>query len=226
MSVSARPALARWLPARETLAWGALVVNAEVVVVLAYLLSGRPPVPLRLLVVPFVWLNVAAWAVLRTTPVATGRRSRLLAAGVGAGYFLVLGYVGGVVGPAAFPGVSVDGALAALPPGWNPALFYDGVFVHLTLQPYKVAGYLALAYLVYATATEASNALVGGVLGLFSCVSCTFPIVASLVTGVAGSGTMLATTVNGYSYTLSTVVFVVTVGLLVWRPLPGRVGPG
>jgi len=54
-------------------------------------------------------------------------------------------------------------------------------------------------------------------LGLLSCVSCTWPVLASLVGGVAG-GTGLAAAVTTQSYGLSTVVFCVTVGLLYWRP--------
>jgi cytochrome c biogenesis protein CcdA len=59
---------------------------------------------------------------------------------------------------------------------------------------------------------------VTGILGLLSCVSCSWPILATLVTGVAGSGTAIAGAAYAQSYGLSTVVFVVTVGLLYWRP--------
>jgi len=88
----------------------------------------------------------------------------------------------------------------------------------MVVIPYKLIGYLALTYLVYVTLLDAAGSAVGGVLGLLSCVSCTWPVLATIVTGVAGSGTALAGAVYAQSYDLSTVVFVVTVGLLYWRP--------
>ena len=78
-------------------------------------------------------------------------------------------------------------------------------------------GYLALAWLVYATVIDAAGSAVTGVLGLLSCVSCSWPILASLLTGIGGGGA-LAAAAQSQSYELSTVVFVVTVALLYWRP--------
>jgi uncharacterized membrane protein YraQ (UPF0718 family) len=72
---------------------------------------------------------------------------------------------------------------------------------------------------VYATAIDAAGAAISGILGFFSCVSCSWPIVASLASSVLGGGTALATTAFGASYDLSTAVFLLTVGLLYWRPL-------
>jgi hypothetical protein len=43
-------------------------------------------------------------------------------------------------------------------------------------------------------------------------------VLASLATGVFGSGTALASAVYGLSYDISTVVFLLTVALLYWRP--------
>jgi hypothetical protein len=106
--------------------------------------------------------------------------------------------------------------LVGLPPGWSPSLIYTGELLHLVVLPYKVIGYVALAYLVYKTALDASSAIFGGVVGIFSCVSCSFPLIAGLVTGIGG-GSLAAATAQS-SYLLSTVVFVVTVGLLYWQP--------
>ena len=221
MRFAAQVGLDRLRPSRETIAWGAVLVNAELLLVLVYLVGRGEAVTItrpEIMIVPFVWINVGLWAIVRTRPGESGRRKRVLAGAVGIGYFLVLAYVGGLVGPADPPARGLEVTVATLPPGWSPMVSYFGAAVDVTLIPYRLVGYLALAYLVYATALEASNALVGGLVGLFSCVSCTFPVVASLLTGVAGSGTAVASFALTHSYVISTVVFVVTVGLLYWRP--------
>ncbi|PSQ42011.1 hypothetical protein BRD17_09855, partial [Halobacteriales archaeon SW_7_68_16] len=108
--------------------------------------------------------------------------------------------------------------IADLPPGIGPAPIYEGLYVQFAFLPYRVVGYLALARLVYATLVDTATSALGGVVGLFSCVSCTWPIVASLIGGAAGASTLTAAVSTG-SYVLSTVVFVATVVVLRWRPL-------
>lgn len=223
MSVVSTDKLRRLRPSTTTLAWGALVVNAELLLVLTYLVARGDTVTItrvEMLVLPFVWINVGLWAVLKTRPLASSRRKRVLAGGVGLAYFAVLAVVGGLVSLPGGPAGGLSLSIASVPPGWGPYLFVDTVLLEVTLLPFKLVGYLALAYLVYATALEASSALLGGVVGLFSCVSCTLPVISALLTGVAGSGTALATFASANSYLLSTAVFVVTVGLLYWRPVP------
>ena len=201
-------AAARWLDrfdvGRETVLWGLLALNIELFALGLYWLVSSAQLTgasgLRYWVYPFVWINVGVWAVLRTDPAPTGRRQRRIAAAVAVGYFVVLGYFGGLFGLA------------------TPAVLYNGSVVAVTLLPFKTIGYAALAYLVYATVIDAGGSAVTGLLGLLSCVSCTWPILASVVTGVAGTGTALAGAVYAQSYGLSTLVFVVTVGLLYWRP--------
>ncbi|WP_227355107.1 DUF7546 family protein [Haladaptatus salinisoli] len=213
--------IARFRPEGETLLWGAVLLNAELLLFLLYFaVEGPPSGDLRYLFYPFVWINVALFAVWGTNPVAESDRDRVVGIVIAAGYFLVLGYVGGLFGPGhTIPGVSTSSVrIAWLPPGWGPALLYNGDLLRLSLLPFKLIGYLALAYLVYATVLDAAGSVVAGLLGLFSCVSCTFPVVASVVTGVAGAGTGLAATVASGSYDISTAVFVVTVALLYWRP--------
>ncbi|WP_227376019.1 DUF7546 family protein [Haladaptatus halobius] len=213
--------IARFRPSGETLLWGAALLNAEFLLLLLYFsVSNQAGGDLRYLLYPFVWINVALFAVWGTNPVAESDRDRVLGIVVAAGYFLVLGYVGGLFGPGhSMPGMSAGNfRIAWLPPGWGPALLYNGDLLRLSILPFKLIGYLALAYLVYATVLDAAGSVVAGLLGLFSCVSCTFPVVASVVTGIAGAGTGLAATVSSGSYDISTVVFVVTVALLYWRP--------
>jgi hypothetical protein len=220
--------LAGLWPSRETVLYGALVVNAEFFLLATYLLAtdttGRS---VWFYVYPFVWINLSLWAIVRTDLVLTSQRDRRVAAFLAGGYALLLAYFGGVVGPgtASF-GFEVGGeAYAAgfrlavdLPPGYGPALLYDGLYVRVSLLPYKLVGYGALIYLVYATALEAVSVSVSGLVGLLSCVSCSWPILTSLVTGVAGGSSAVAAAAFANSYGLSTLVFVVTVALLYWRP--------
>lgn len=214
--------LDRLTPERETLLWGAIVINLELLLLGSYAIVANPQLinaaAIRYWLYPLVWINVGAWAILRTTPAPTGQRQRRIGLAIAVGYFAVLSYFGGLVGAASPGPIGLDISLLALPPGWGPAILYNGAVLSVTLLPYKVVGYVALAYLVYATVLDAAGSAVTGVLGLLSCVSCSWPILATLVTGVAGSGTAVAGAVYAQSYGLSTVVFVVTVGLLYWRP--------
>ncbi|MFB6143597.1 MAG: hypothetical protein ABEJ30_09690 [Halorientalis sp.] len=222
MSHATAGLLERARPDRETLLWGALVVHVELLVLALWWLAS----PTRLLglaglrywLYPFVWINVALFAVVRVRPSPAPARRRTLAAAVAVGYVLVLGYVGGLYGPAMPSPPSLRVAVLSIPPGWGPALLYSGPVLSVTLLPFKVIGYAALGYLLYATVVDAAGAAVSGLLGLLSCVSCTWPVLASLAAGLAGGGAGLAGAVYGQSYGLSTAVFVLTVALLSWRP--------
>lgn len=218
----ARERLARFRPERSTLLWGAVILNAELLAVLLYVAQPSvTPTAFQYYVYPFVWINVGLWALWRTRPRAADRRRKLLVGGLAVAYFAVLAYAGGLVGPG-MGSMATGFRLAPLPPGLGPALVYSGASVQFALLPYKVVGYVALAYLVYATALDVSGSAVSGILGLFSCVSCTWPVIASVVSGVAGSSSAVAGAALTSSYGLSTVVFVVTVGLLYWRPFGDR----
>ena len=213
----------RLRPEKKTLLWGALLVNVELLLLVSYAVISDSrligPLAVRYWLFPFVWINVGLWAILRTRPAPSAPRQRRIAAAIAVGYFGVLAYFGGVIGPAATDQIStLRVVLLDLPPGWGPAILYDGTLVGVTLMPYKIVGYVALAYLVYATVLDAAGSVVGGVLGLFSCVSCTLPVVAGVLSGFVGGSTALVTAASGQSYALSTVVFVVTVALLAWRP--------
>ena len=95
--------------------------------------------------------------------------------------------------------------------------------MRVALVPFTAFGYAVLSYLVYLTAIDARSVLAGGVLGLFSCVSCTLPVVASLLGGFVGGGGALAAAASATTYAAGTAVFVVTVVLMTVRPgIPGR----
>lgn len=197
----------------------AALVGAEALLAFAYLAvsDGWVTEP-RYLVYPFVWINAAALAALWVRPADAGVRRRAVAIAVAAGYFLVVAWFGGLVGT----GMASTGFdVRWLPPGWGPALLYSGHGLRLTLLPFKVVGYLGLAYLLYAAVLDLAGSPVGALLGTVSCVSCTMPILASVAAGVFGGTTAVASAAYAWSYDLSTVAFVLAVALLTWRPTSG-----
>lgn len=214
---------------RTVLRWG-IILNVEAIAVLLYLLVADVTVTgPRFLLYPFIWINVGLWGVLRVSPSAASRRTRLLAGGAAVGYFILLAYAGGILSPGHFyhghsHGTSIRVAVAGLPPGWGPGIFYSSGLLSINIIPYKLIGYLALTYLIYATVIEAAGATMGGVVGLFSCVSCTWPILGTVLTGLFGSASAVASAAQSEPYGLSTLVFLSAVGLLVWRPGFDRFG--
>lgn len=217
-----RDRLARFRPARGTLLWGAILINTELLALFVYL--AQPdivPTAVRYYIYPLVWINVGLWALVRVDPPTASRQRRYAARALAVAYFLVLAYAGGLVGQG-LGAMATGFRVAMLPPGAGPALVYGGEAVRVVAVPYKVVGYVALAYLVYTTVLDVARSAVGGVLGLFSCVSCTWPVLASVVTGVAGGSSPIASAALSASKGLSTLIFVVTVGLLYWRPFGSR----
>ncbi|WP_257297537.1 hypothetical protein [Haloarchaeobius sp. FL176] len=206
------------LPSERTL-WLLLLVAVELLVLAAYFVAtGERVFDLRYVVYPFVWINVAAYAVVHTAPVTGSPRTKAVAAAVALGYLALLAWLVGIVGlhdvGTAATGLSVR--LAS--PGWGPIVAYVAPFGHVTLVPFRVLGYLALSYLVYATVVEAASSSVGGLVGLFSCVSCALPVVSSVGASLTGSTSAALGTVYAFSLDASTLVFVVAVALLYWRP--------
>jgi hypothetical protein len=205
--------------------WVALALAVQFLFVLAYAtvsdVRPRSLAALRLWVYPWVWIDVGVWAVLRTSPAPAATRTRRLAAIAAAVYLVILAYAGGLVGPGGGP-TPPRIVWATVPQGWGPALTYAGEYVSAALIPYRVVGYLALSYLVYATVLDATRSAVTGLLGMLSCVSCSWPVLLSLAAGVAESGSGVAAAVTTGAYGLSTLVFVATVALLYWRPFGDR----
>jgi hypothetical protein len=202
---------------KRALLYAGTVANTLVVLLLIFaVLSNRTPT--RVWLFPVVWFAVGTWALVRTSPTPSSRATKRAAGAISVGYFAVLAFVGGLVGPAGPVEAGLTVQFTQLPPGWNPSILYAGEMVRVALVPYTAFGYAVLSYLVYATAVEARGAVAGGLLGLFSCVSCTLPVVASLIGGVVGGGTALAAAASAQSYGVGTAVFVVTVFLLSLRP--------
>lgn len=200
--------------------WWCLVVAAEIAVATIYIdLAGMAITEPRYVVYPFVWINVGVWAVLRTQTPRVDRRQWGIATAVAVGYLLLLLWAGGVL---------LVGLLEPLPggaaasvywdiPGRGPIVVYGTPRLRLSLIPFKAVGYLTLAYLVYARLLDATRAALSGALGLFSCVGCAFSILLPLL----GATTLFGSTLTGFAWDLSTLVFVFTVALLYWADAVG-----
>jgi hypothetical protein len=199
------------------------VLAVEALALLAYfLLFPATVTDLRYVIYPLVWINAALFAVARSSPPTASRRARLLAGGVAGAYFLALAgftgllalYVGGHAahGHAHIFGWQVHMA----PPGWGPRVAYVGQWFHVYFVPYRVVGYLALAYLVYVALLDFVGAALSGLLGVVTCVGCAFPLVSGALASVGGGVALSAAT--AFSLDISTAAFLLAVVLLSWRP--------
>jgi len=205
------------LPAERWLYW-ALFCNTQLLGVSLYITLTRASLEsLRLVGYGLLWLNVSAWVVTNTARPPASRALKRRALAIAVGYFALLAFAGGLVGVGI--GEAATGLrIAYLPPGYGPAVLYSGAWVTINLLPIYLVGYTALSYLLYVTVLDAAGSAAAGLLGLFSCVSCSWPILVSLASAVAGSGSILAASALQVSYGVSTAVFVVTAALLYWRP--------
>lgn len=185
-----------------------------------FLLTDAEATQPRYLLYPLAWIAVGLWVPLKTGPRTGRRRARIVGAVVAVGYFLGVTWIAGLIGlhgeHAHHVQTGFDVALAS--PGWGPRVSYVTTIGHVTVIPYLVVGYAALSYLVYAAIADTTSAAASGVLGLFACVGCSFSLLASVVAGTAGGSSGLATAVYALSIDLSTLVFLLAVGLLLWRP--------
>jgi hypothetical protein len=210
--------------------WWLAAVAVELAVVTAYL-ETTPTVVVtepRYVVYPFLWINVGVWAMVRTATPSVDRRKWAVAAGVATGYLLLLFVAGGTL-QLGLDGPLAGGAVSSIHwnvPGLGPIVVYGTPRVRLSIIPFKVVGYVAMTYLVYARLLDATRAVLSGALGLFSCVGCTF----SLLLPLLGATTLFGSTLTGLAWDLSTVVFLCTVATLYWadevgvalsRRLPG-----
>jgi hypothetical protein len=207
-------------PEARDLLYVALLVNTLFILVAVYLFSeGITLTQPRYTLYGLLWIVVGAVAIWKTDPAPTDESTRRRAALVAAGYLVVLAVVGGVVITAMRPGEGEWAVrLSMLAPGWGPAPVFSTPYAAVVLMPARVVGYAALAYLVYATVIDAAGSAVSGLVGLLSCVSCSWPILASILTGLLGGGSAVVAATFDLSYDISTVVFLVTVALLYWRP--------
>ncbi|MFB6078892.1 MAG: hypothetical protein ABEJ80_07945 [Halarchaeum sp.] len=204
------PRVGKWL--------AALLLYEFVGSYLYFRYTPADPGRLRYLVYPFVWINVGLLAALTVRPTPGSRRHRLLGLAVAVPYTLAVLYVPGVLqvtlpGLRALPRAAPHWDVVWAAPGWGPLLTYQSSLVVANLVPYKVVGYLALGYLVYANALRVTRASLGGLLGLVTCVSCTAPLFASGV-ALLGGGAGAVAVATRYSVDLGTLAFLVSIVLL------------
>lgn len=206
---------------RGALALIGLVLFAQVSLLVVYLTAFDTRLAAFHLY-PIVWITVSCWVIWHARPPTAGTRRHLAAATVAVLYLLLIGYLGGLYSPgsglARAPFVSGIRVEAAAPPGYAPAFFYVGTYVTVAVIPYLTVGYLTLAYLVYVTILDAWAATAPGVIGIFGCIGCSWPVLASLVAGAGGASGSVAAAVYANAYPLSTIAFLLAVGLLYWRP--------
>jgi len=209
---------------RETMLYAALVLNTELLLVGLHALFGATTATswqgVFQYLYPLVWINAGLLVIVKTAPPPVPTKQRRRALAVGVVYFLVLAAIGGIVRPGS-PGIESYMQLNLLyrPPGWNPMFAYFGEVVSLTLIPYKLVGYGALSYLIYVMVLDTSGVSLGSLTGLFSCVSCVLGILVPTISSVLGGTTAAVGQVVPQSYGAATVVYLVSLALLYWRPL-------
>lgn len=205
---------------RDTLIWGVLILNTELLLLLGYqLLSNNVISAVTSALIPFVWINLALWVFVRTDLPTASYRKRVAGIAIATVYFGILSYFGGLwtVGPSEFGWrFAID--IGSPSPGWTPIVHLDTAFFQVDIIFYQFVGFLALGYLVYAAVLDTAKAGFAGVLGLLSCISCNWPLFAALITAVLGGSTGLTGAILDRSYSVSTLVFVLTVALLYYRP--------
>ncbi len=176
---------------------------------------------------PIVWITVGCWVIWHARPASSSGRRELVAAAIATAYFLVLAGLGGIISPGtALADTSASGGLritASAPPGYAPAVYYLGSEITISLIPYRLVGYVTLAYLVYVTILDTWAASAPGLLGVFGCIGCSWPIFATLLGGTGGAASAVASAIYLNAYPISTAAFLLAVGLLYWRPSEGWV---
>lgn len=216
MSTARLPAVDDELPLLAALlAFEALAVAGY------YLLVPGEVESLRYVIYPFVWINIGLLAVAHTDPPTGGPRR--LAAVVSSAYFLLLAYLTGLIGlyvggHGSHSHDHIQGwSVSMTAPGWGPRIAYMNPDVfHVSFVPYRVIGFLALSYLLYVAIREVTASVTSSVVGVVSCLGCSFPLVTAAAAAAGGAG--FASLVSTYSVDLSTLLFVSAVGLLMWRP--------
>jgi hypothetical protein len=206
------------LPDRRV--WTGLLAVEALWVLAHFTLTPATVTDLRYVCYPFIWINAGLYAVWRVEPSTAGDGLRRLADFAGAGYFLALAWLSGllaVYGPDHAHEHLHGWQFTPATPGWGPRIAYVGDWFHVYFVPYRVVGYVALAYLLWVAVRDLSARTLTGVLGVATCVGCSFPLLVSLV-GVAGVGGAGLASVSALSLDLSTAAFLVAVGVFVWRP--------
>ncbi|MFB6113345.1 MAG: hypothetical protein ABEJ58_04490 [Halodesulfurarchaeum sp.] len=193
--------------------FGAWVILGEAFLVFGYLQAS--PIQVtdpRYVVYPFIWINVAIWAIYTTNTDVGSRRHRLVGTVVAAAYYLVLLAVSGNIAFVSRTAIAL-GINPAMP-GWGPVITGALPGLELQLVPFETIGYAGLSYLLYANVLDVSRGLLAGALGVFTCISCTVPLWGPVLGLLGGPLASLSGTATAFSYDIGTVVFLFTVFLL------------
>lgn len=165
---------------------------------------------------PVLWISLSAYFVLALARRGPTVSESALAIAVGVGYFVVLMVVGGLLWPShqllGHHHHTSGTTLLWASPGWGPVVLYSNSVLQLSVIPFKIAGYGALAYGVAAAVAASSRGALAGLFGVFTCVGCLLPL-AAVVGGIFGGASTLLATLGG-SYEFGTAVFVLTILLL------------
>ena len=227
MSVGAIRGLDRRLRLPDPRVWVGLLAVEALWLASHYALTPATVTDLRYVLYPFVWINAGLYAVWRVRPAPASDGLRRLADFAGVGYFLALSWLSGllaVYGPDHAHAHLHGWQLTLAAPGWGPRIAYVGSWFHVYVVPYRVVGYLALAYLLAVAIRDLSARVLTGAVGVATCIGCSFPLLLSLAGGVGlGGGAGLAT-VSALSLDLSTAAFLLAVVVLVRRPGSGGGG--
>ena len=198
---------------------------------LAIIYASSPNIVLTdpiVLVYPFIWINVGIVAVILLKPTSITLRKKIPSAFLGIMYFCILSYFSSILtlGHSFHGHVSSDHnfgfgiIISSIPPGWAPAFFYTGVLVSVYIFLFQLVGYLSLSYLVYRSILRFNKSALSGLIGIFSCVSCTWPLIGTYLGGISGISFSLIMSTH-QSYGISTLVFIST-ALLLFFNLPKR----
>lgn len=186
----------------------------QVVAVVVYVsLSGTRILAIRYTMYPLVWITIGAWVFVRRPQVSASTARRLGVAILAVGYFLLLSALGGLL---QLSSTASSPRLAMLSPGWGPALFYSNGLIQVSVIPFEVVGYAALAALLYTVVLSGTKTAFAGVFGLATCVGCIWPLGAAAVAAFGGTVSPLGATAPGLAYDLSTLLFIGTAGVLYW----------
>ena len=164
----------------------------------------------RSLSYPVVWIVTSLTAAVWIGLTVRGRPRRWRGVAIGGGYTLVIGWLTGLLG-ATTGGFPLR--VHAAPPGWGPIILYDSGLLRLSIIPFKLIAYLALGYVIYALVAAHRGSIRAAAVGVFSCVSCTGPLLVAIIGAVGGTQATTAVATAGYD--IATVALVATFGLLV-----------
>lgn len=192
------------------------IIFIEIFIVWTYFLLGNSePTNLRYLAYPLIWINTSVWVVYKTKHISSEKKYiTVLVSFISILYFLILLYIPGLIRLSTH--TNTNGLyLSMASPGWGPIISYTGDFIQFTIIPFQIIGYLCISYLIYTSLLNTTkSSIVGGMLGLFTCVGCAAPIFASLIGFLGGGLTSLTTSAYSFSYDIGTIIFLITIGLL------------